>query len=118
MIKILEYLYKDIKKQKIIKGSCFYVAVPTDITDVEKRAFNGIIVDSGIKNKKVFYIEKSIADAVGAGADIKNSNGNMIVNIGSETTEISVISQGGIIISKIIRSAGSDFDNEIIRINK
>lgn len=115
MIKVLECLYKSINKSKIVKGSSFYMAVPTDITDVEKRAFHGIVDDSTIKNKKVYYVEKSIADGVGAGADIKNSKGNMIVNIGAETTEISIISQGGIIISRIIRIAGTDFDNEIVQ---
>lgn len=115
MMLILENFYKKINKLKIVKGACFYMAVPTDITDVEKRAFHGIIEDSSIKNKKIYYVEKSIADAIGAGADIKNSNGNMVVNIGEETTEVSIISQGGIIISKITRIAGTDFDQEIIR---
>ncbi|MGN0318815.1 MAG: rod shape-determining protein [Lachnospira sp.] len=92
----------------------FYIAVPTDVTEVEKRAFYELVVDSKVKAKNVFVVDKPVADAVGAGLDVTKSKGIMIVNIGAETTEISVLSLGGIVISKSVKIGGNKLDDCII----
>ena len=77
-----------------IRGAEFIVAVPTDITDVEKRAFFEMFYKSKLKPKSVLLCEKPIADAVGLGLDVNEPTGIMVVDIGADTTEISVISLG------------------------
>ena len=79
-----------------IRGAEFIVAVPTDITDVEKRAFFEMFYKSKLKPKSVLLCEKPIADAVGLGLDVNEPTGIMVVDIGADTTEISVISLGGL----------------------
>ena len=75
-----------------LRGAEFIVAVPTDITDVEKRAFFDIFFKSKLKAKSVLLCEKPIADAVGLGLDVNEPTGIMVVDLGADTTEISVIS--------------------------
>ena len=99
---------------KEITGSDFYIAVPTDVTEVEKRAFYELVVDSKVKAKNVYVVDKPVADAIGAGLDVTKSKGIMIVNIGAETTEISVLSLGGIVISKAVKIGGNKLDDCII----
>lgn len=65
----------------------FYIAVPTDITEVEKRAFYDLIASSSLKTKKIRIVEKPIADAMGAGLNVMDATGRLIVNIGADTTE-------------------------------
>ena len=74
-----------------VKGAEFIVAVPTDITDVEKRAFFELFYKNKVKPKNVLLCEKPIADAVGLGLDVNEPTGVMIVDMGADTTEISVI---------------------------
>ena len=94
-------------------GSDFYVAVPTDITEVEKRAFFDLVRDSNVKAKKIMIVEKAIADGLGLDIDVKNTQGVMIVNVGFDTTEISILSLGGIVLSKLIKVGGRKFDEAI-----
>ena len=102
------------KKHGKIAGSEFIVASPTDITEVEKRAFVDLVASSDAKTKKIRIVEKPIANALGAGLDVTNANGVMIVDIGADTTEISVLSLGGIVISKMVPVGGNKFDENII----
>lgn len=92
----------------------FYVAVPSNITEVEKHAFLDLVQTARIKAKRVHIVDKPIADAVGAGIDIKNPNGVMVVDIGADTTEITIMSLGGIVISKLIQIGGNKFDEDIV----
>lgn len=105
--------YKKLNSNKIITGADFYIAVPTDVTEVEKRAFYDVIMDAKVKAKKIYVVEKPIADALGVGIDVNSPNGHLIVNIGSDTTEITVISLGGIVLSKLIKNGGSKIDEAI-----
>ena len=114
MEQLFDIMYRKLNGGKIVNGSTFCIAVPTDITEVEKRAFYNIVSMSRIKAKEVSVVEKPIADAVGVGIDIESPKGNLVVNIGSDTTEISVISMGGIVLTKIIKTAGKKFDEVII----
>ena len=91
----------------------FCIAVPADITEVEKRAFYDVVAKSDIKAREIKIVEKPIADAVGLGIDMTSNRGNMIVNIGADTTEITVISHGGIVVSRIIQMGGNKLDQLI-----
>ena len=97
-----------------VRGSEFVVAVPTDITDVEKRAFYEIFYKSKVRPKSILLCEKPIADAVGLGLDVNQPTGVMIVNMGADTTEISVISLGGLVLSDLLHFGGNRLDESII----
>ncbi|MCR4740954.1 MAG: rod shape-determining protein [Lachnospiraceae bacterium] len=96
-----------------LRNADFYISVPTDITDVEKRAFYDLVKDSNVRAKKIYIVEKAIADAIGLNVDVRNSPGVLVVNIGYETTEISIISLGGIVLSRLIKLGGKKFDDSI-----
>ncbi|MGN0480113.1 MAG: rod shape-determining protein MreB [Lachnospiraceae bacterium] len=107
--------YNKINGNKKITGPQeFIVAVPTDVTEVEKRAFYELIADSKLKSRNIFVVDKPVADAVGAGINVTDSKGVMIINIGADTTEISVLSLGGIVISKSVKIAGNRLDASIV----
>ena len=72
-----------------------------------------VVAKSDIKAREIKIVEKPIADAVGLQIDMNSQKGNFIVNIGADTTEISVISLGGIVLSKLIKTGGSKFDEAI-----
>ena len=96
------------------RGAEFIVAVPTDITDVEKRAFFDMFYKSKLKPKSVLLCEKPIANAVGLGLNVNEPTGIMVVDIGADTTEISVISLGGLVLSDLLHSGGNKIDESII----
>ena len=112
MATLIRYFIGDIKKGDN-KPSDFIIAVPTDITEVEKRAFYDLIKDSGIKTHSIKIMEKAVADGLGNGIDVKNSQGVLVVNVGYDTTEISILSLGGIVLSKLIKVGGLKFDDAI-----
>ena len=109
---LIDCAFKKILKTNIRGGYCL-VAVPTDITEVEKKAFYDLIISSKAKVKAVGIVEKPIAAALGAGLDITCANGVMTVDIGADTTEISIMSLGGIVISKLIPVGGNKLDESI-----
>lgn len=96
-----------------LRSADFYLSVPTDITQVEKRAFFDLVKESNVKARNIFIVEKAIADGIGLNVDVKHSQGILVVNIGYETTEISILSMGGIVISKLIKVGGKKFDESI-----
>ncbi len=93
-----------------------YISRPTDVTDVEKRAFYDLIRESGLKAKKIMVVEKAIADGLGLNVDVMNSQGVLVVNVGYDTTEVSILSLRGIVISKLIKVGGRKFDDTIRRV--
>ncbi len=103
-----------ITKGHAIKGAEFVVAVPTDITEVEKKAFYDLFYKSAFKPKSVMLCDKPIADALGLGLDVTQPTGIMIVDMGADTTEISVISLGGLVLSHLTHFGGNRFDEAII----
>lgn len=113
---LFEEFYKELTGGR--KMGRFCIAVPSDITEVEKRAFYDVVAKSDIRAREIKIVEKPIADAVGLNIDMTSSGGNMIVNIGADTTEISVISLGGIVISKIIKIGGNKLDQIICDVVK
>ena len=88
------------------------VGVPSGITEVEERAVEETIIHAGAR--EVYLIEEPMAAAIGAGIEIEEPSGNIIVDIGGGTTEVAVISLGGIVISNSIRIAGDELDEDII----
>lgn len=108
------YDFLDSKMKGKTKGADFVVAVPTDITDVEKRAFYELFYKSRFRPKNVLLVEKPIADAVGLGLDVNEPTGVMVVNMGGDTTEISVISLGGLVLSDLLNFGGRKLDESII----
>ena len=108
---IFEFLEKYSKGK--VRGAEFVVAVPTDITEVEKKAVEDATYQAGAR--EVSIIEEPIAAAIGAGIDIARPCGNMIVDIGGGTSDIAVISLGGSVVSTSIKIAGDDFDEAIVR---
>lgn len=112
---LLQAFYNKINDNKKVAGpQDFYIAVPTDVTEVEKRAFYELIADSKLKTRNIFIVDKPVADAIGAGINVTDSKGVMIINIGADTTEISVLSLGGIVISKSVKIAGNRLDDSIL----
>ncbi len=115
MLALLNKAFKAVADQTgKIAGADIIVAAPTDITEVEKRAFFDLAANSIAKPKKVRVVEKPIADAIGSGLDVMDASGVMVVDIGADTTEISVMSLGGIVLSKLVTIGGNKFDEQII----
>ncbi len=89
------------------------ICIPSGITEVEERAVIDAAREAGAQ--KVYLIEEPTAAAIGAGLDIYAPNGNMVVDIGGGTTDIAVLSLGGVVVSESIKIAGDRFDEAIIR---
>ncbi len=89
------------------------ICIPTGISEVEERA----VIDAGTNAgaRKTYLVAEPVAAAVGAGIDIYSPTGNMIVDIGGGTTDVAVVSLGGIVVSKSIKIAGDKFDEAIMR---
>ena len=88
------------------------VGVPSGITEVEERAVEEAVIHAGAR--EVYLIEEPMAAAIGAGIQIEEPSGNIIVDIGGGTTEVAVISLGGTVLSNSIRIAGDELDEDII----
>ncbi len=88
------------------------VGVPSGITEVEERAVEESIIQAGAK--EVYLIEEPMAAAVGANLDVGEPSGSIIVDIGGGTTEVAVISLGGVVISHSLRIAGDELDEDIV----
>ncbi len=89
------------------------VGVPSGVTEVEKRAVYDATMSAGAR--EAFLIEEPMAAAIGAGLPITESRGSMIVDIGGGTTEVAIFALGGIVISRSIRVAGDEMDEDVIR---
>ena len=88
------------------------VGVPSGITEVEERAVEEAIAGAGAK--EVYLIEEPMAAAIGAGLEVVEPTGSMIVDIGGGTTEVAVVSLGGIVVSDSIKVAGDEIDEDIV----
>ena len=111
--KMLQYFIK-----KVCGGSRFFkprlvVCVPSGVTEVEKRAVKEAALQAG--GRAVYLIEEPVAAAIGAGIDITEPEGIMIIDIGGGTTDIAVISMGGIVTSTSVKIAGDKFDEHIVK---
>ena len=88
------------------------ICVPYGLTQVERKAVRESAISAGAR--EVFLIEEPMAAAIGAGIDIREPQGNLVVDIGGGTTEIGVVSLGGLVLSKSIRTAGDKIDAALV----
>lgn len=109
---LLRFHLQKICGNRIFKPN-LVLCVPTDVTGLEKRVLLNIAVDSGAA--KAYLLEKPIAAALGAGVDYRKARGTMVVDIGAGSTEIAVITMGGIAVNECIHIAGNTFDDDIVR---
>ena len=111
--KMLEHFIKKACGKRKMSTPRVVMCVPCEATEVERRAVEDAARNAGAK--KVFLIEEPLAAAIGAGLDITRASGNMVIDIGGGTTDIAVISLGGMVVRESIKIAGDNFDESIIR---
>lgn len=104
------FINKALNRKRFVKSNVV-ICVPVGVTSIERRAVEEVAYDAGAK--KVKLVEEPMAAAIGAGLNVDQPIGNMIIDIGGGTTEIAVISLGGIVVSDSLRIAGDDMDNNI-----
>ena len=110
--KMLKYFVERAIGRKFLK-SVIAVCVPSGVTEVEKRAVMDVAYQAGAS--KVHIIEEPLAAAIGAGVDVSKAAGSLVVDIGGGTTDVAVVSLGGIVLSESIKVAGDVFDESLIR---
>lgn len=110
--RMLKYFMQKSLKKTIFKPRVI-ICVPSGITEVEKRAVIEASDNAGAY--KTYIIEEPIAAAIGAGMDITEPDGNMIIDIGGGTTDVAIISLGGIVLNRSIKMAGNDCDEDITK---
>lgn len=89
------------------------VGIPSGVTEVEKRAVYEAAISAGARD--AFLIEEPVAAAIGAGLPVQETRGSMVIDIGGGTTEVAIFSLGGIVISRSIRVAGDEMDEDIVQ---
>ncbi len=113
---MLRYFIKKIHNRKKVVRPRIIIAVPSDITEVEKRAVKDSATHAGAR--EVFLIEEPMAAAIGVGLPVSEPAGNMIVDIGGGTTEVALISLAGIVFSRTVRVGGDEMDECIAQYMK
>lgn len=110
--KMIRYFIEKVHNRRTFVRPRVVIGVPGSITEVEKRAVRESVEQAGAR--EIYLIEESLAAAIGANLPIQEPSGNMIVDVGGGTTEIAVISLGGIVTSNSIRVGGDEFDEALI----
>jgi rod shape-determining protein MreB and related proteins len=111
--RMLEYFIKKAHGRKMYVHPRIVIGVPSEITQVEKRAVRDSAMRAGAS--EVFLVEQAMMAAIGAGLPITEPSGNMIVDIGGGTTDVAVISLAGTVYSRSVRIAGNEMDVAIIQ---
>ena len=114
--RMLRYFIQKVHRRRYLAKPRLIVCVPSGITGVEQRAVKDAGYAAGAR--KVFIIEEPMAAAIGAGLPVHEPTGNMVVDIGGGTSEVAVISLGGIVTSLSVRVGGDELDNSIIQYTK
>ena len=109
---MLRYFIQQVHRRRYFAKPRMVICVPSGITAVEQRAVKEAGYQAGAR--KVYIVEEPMAAAIGAGLPVHEATGNMIVDVGGGTTEVAVISLGGIVTSMSVRTAGDDLDQSII----
>lgn len=110
---MMEYFIKQVLGSRWLGKPRMMVCIPAGVTTVEKRAVIEAAMEAGARSASL--IEEPLAAALGAGLDISKPNGHMVVDIGGGTTDIAVLSLGGVVQSQSIRIGGDRFDEAIVR---
>ncbi|MDD4170770.1 MAG: rod shape-determining protein [Syntrophomonas sp.] len=111
--KMLTYFIRKVMGKRLFLKPRVIVCIPTGATDVEERAVRQATLASGAK--QAFMIEEPLAAALGAGLNIAEASGNMVVDVGGGTSDIAVLSLGGIVCNTSLRVGGDKFDEAIVR---
>jgi rod shape-determining protein MreB len=109
---MLRYFIKKVHNSRRLVRPRVVIAIPSGITEVEKRAVKDSALHAGAR--EVFMLEEPVAASIGVGLPIQEPSGNMIIDIGGGTTEMAVISLAGVVFSKSIRIGGDEMDEAII----
>ncbi len=109
---MLRNIIQKVRKRYSIGKPRIVVGVPSGITEVEERAVEESIIQAGAR--EVYLMEEPMAAAIGAMLDVGEPSGSIIVDIGGGTTEVAVISLGGIVVSNSLRVAGDELDRDIV----
>jgi len=110
---MLKYFIKKAMNSNSFIKPRVVVGVPSGVTEVEKRAVIDATIQAGAR--EAYLIEEPMAAAIGAGLPVHEPTGNMVVDIGGGTTEVAVISLGGIVTSRSVRIGGDELDNSIVQ---
>jgi len=110
---MLKYFLSRVCGRRMLFRPRVMICVPSGVTTVEKRAVVEATIQAGAG--RTFLIEEPLAAALGAGLDISQPSGNMVVDIGGGTTDVAVLSLGGIVISDSLRLGGDEYDEAIVR---
>lgn len=111
--KMLRYFIEKAIGKRLFFKPRVMVCIPSGVTSVEERAVRQAAVAAGAK--QAYLIEEPVAAALGAGIDISEPSGSMVVDVGGGTTDVAVLSLGGVVCSKSIRIGGDKFDEAIVR---
>ena len=114
--KMLHHFFAKTAADSIFSAPSVIICIPHDVTEVERRAVEDATFEAGAKNGAL--IEEPIAAAIGSGLRIGVSRGSMIVDIGGGTTEVAVLSLGGVVVSRSLRVAGNEIDDAIVQYMK
>nr|WP_305790813.1 MULTISPECIES: rod shape-determining protein [Actinomadura] len=114
--RMLRYFIQKVHKRRHFAKPRIVVAVPSGITGVEQRAVKEAGYQAGAR--RVYIIEEPMAAAIGAGLPVYEPTGNMVVDIGGGTTEVAIISLGGIVTSQSVRVGGDELDQAVIAFSK
>lgn len=109
---MLRFYFKKVSGSTIFSRPKVMICIPYGVTEVEKRAVEDVTLEAGAQS--VALIEEPMAAAVGSGLRIEDARGSMIVDIGGGTTEVAVLSLGGIVMSNSMRVAGDELDSAIV----
>ena len=112
MEKMLKYFITKAMGRRAFRKPRISICVPSGITEIERRAVEEATYQAGAR--EVFLVEEPIAAAIGAGVDVTKPFGNLIVDIGGGTTDVAVLSLGGVVASASIKTAGDAFDQAIM----
>lgn len=110
--KMLQYFIKRACGNRLFFKPKVVICVPAGVTELEERALYDAAIQAGAKH--VAFIEEPLAAAIGAGIDIYQPNGNMVINIGGGMTDVAVTSLGGLVVSRSAKVGGDSFDQAII----
>lgn len=113
--KMLKYFIDKVHRESfsLLPRPRIIIGIPLGVTEVERKAVEDACLSAGAR--EVFLIEEPMAAAIGARLPIQDASGNMVIDIGGGTTEIAVISLGGVVTWKSIRTAGDELDQDIIQ---
>lgn len=109
---MLRYFIKKVHDRRVLVRPRMVIAIPSGITEVEKRAVRDSALHAGAR--EVYLVEEPMAAAIGVGLPIQEPAGNMIIDIGGGTTEMAVISLAGIVLARSIRVGGDELDDAIV----